>query len=87
MEVTPQFVNFTSEDHPVKDLICMPSPALNAHVVAFQNLVVVHEANAIKVINDPFIEVVTPVCERVSEHSSGFALPGRTEMSDKFNRK
>lgn len=85
MEITPQLLNFTGVDHLVKNIIRIPSLALDAQVVAPQDLLVLHVTHPLKMINDPFIKVVTPVCERVSEHSSRFALSGRTSMSDKSN--
>lgn len=70
MEITPELLDFTSRDHHIKNIICIPGPSLNAQIVASQNFVVHHEAHALEMVNDPLIEMIAPVRKCVSELSS-----------------
>ena len=63
MEVSPEFLDLASFDHLVEDLNCISRLPLLAHVVAAQHLVVSHMAHPLKVVDDPFVEMITPVTE------------------------
>lgn len=74
MKVMPQLADLTGCDHRVQDRISMSGSAFRAHVVPFEDLVVLHLAFALQVVGDPFIEVVTPVGQGVGELGFRFAL-------------
>lgn len=80
MEITPELINLTSFDHPVDDIDCIPGLSLLAHVVAPKDFCVVHVALAHEVVNHPFVEVVAPVCEGVSELGLVLAVSGESHQ-------
>jgi hypothetical protein len=73
MEIAPKTIDDTTLNHLVKDVIRVASLLLGAHVIPPENFIGMHVAHAIKVINDPFVEVVAPVGKGVCEHSSSLA--------------
>lgn len=75
MEITPKLLDFTGIDHLIKNLIGISSLLFHTQIIASQNLVGFHVSHTLEMIDDPFVEMEPPVCERVSELSSGFALP------------
>ena len=79
MEVTPKLIDFTSSSHNIEDIICIPRLPLNAHVISSEDLIVIHVARTVKVTDDPFVEMVTPMCEGVGELGSRLALSVETK--------
>ena len=66
MKITPKFVDFTSGGHLLNYLKGISRFALLTEVVPSEDLVIRHVAHAREVINDPFIEMIAPVCESMS---------------------
>lgn len=81
MEVTPKFIDFTSSSHAVENIICISRLPLDAHIISSEDLVIVHVARTLKVIDDPFIEMVTPMSEGVGELCSRLALSVETKAN------
>jgi hypothetical protein len=76
MEVTPKLVNFTSTDHLVKDVVRISRSSLHTQTVSSQDLIVVHMTHMRQVVDDPFVKMKAPMCERVSKLGPSFALSG-----------
>lgn len=74
MEVTPKLIDFTSSSHAVEDIICISRLPLDAHIISSEDLVIVHVARTLKVIDDPFIKMVAPMGKGVGELGSRLAL-------------
>lgn len=72
MKVAPEFVDLSSLDHHIDDIDCIPSLSLLAQIVSAQNLGISHVALALKVVNNPFVEVEAPVRESMCQ--LGFIL-------------
>lgn len=63
MEIAPELVDLAGFDHPVDNVNCVPSLALLTHVIASEDFGVGHVAHSLEIVDHPFVEVVTPVCE------------------------
>lgn len=72
MEIPPELVDLAGLSHFVNDFNGIPRLALLAQVIASQDFDVGHMAHALEVVDDPFIEMVSPV--RESMRQLGFVL-------------
>lgn len=81
MEVPPKLIDFTSSSHAIENIICISRLPLDAQIISSQDLVVIHVTRTLKEVDDPFIEMVAPVGEGVSELGSRFALSVETKGS------
>lgn len=75
MEITPELVDLAGIDHLIDNVNCISSLALLAHVIAPEDLIVSHVAHSSEVVDDPFIEVVPPMRERMCQLGFVLAVP------------
>jgi hypothetical protein len=66
MEIAPKLVNLPGLGHSFDDFDRISRLPLLAQVIPSQDLRILHLAHAIKMINNPFVELITPVHQSMS---------------------
>lgn len=86
MEVTPEFLDLAAVDHLTERLSGISGPAFLAPVATLEDLFVRYVAHALKMVDNPFVEVEAPVGERVGHCSSAFAVSRVGFVSEESSR-
>lgn len=63
VEIAPKLVDLTGLYHLLNDVDRVAGPLLLTHVVASYNLRICHLTHSLEVVDDPFVEMIAPVCE------------------------
>lgn len=80
VEIPPQFLDFATFDHHVDNLVRVFGLLLLAPVAALEDPGVGEDALTGEIVDDPLVEVESPVDECVGHCCFGFTVPGTSNI-------